>query len=70
LSSIERWSNWNSRSIFFQFQKAYLLSVVWMPGLCKAQVESTFSTVHDALSSSLLNPRKLPLHEEDLNKPV
>jgi hypothetical protein len=55
---------------FFRFQKAYLLSVVWMPGLCKAQVESTFSTVHDALSSSLLNPRKLPLHEEDLNKPV
>jgi hypothetical protein len=41
-----------------------------MPGLCKARVESTFSTVHDALSSSLLNPRKLPLHEEDLNKPV
>ncbi len=55
---------------FSRFQKAYPLSVVWMPGLCKAQVESTFSTVHDALSSSLLNPRKLPLHEEDLNKPV
>lgn len=55
---------------FFRFQKAYLLSVVWMPGLCKAQFESTFSIVHDALSSSLLNPRKLPLHEEDPNKPV
>jgi ribonuclease I len=36
-----------------EFQKAYLLSVVWMPGLCKAQVESTFSTVHDVLSSPL-----------------
>jgi hypothetical protein len=55
---------------FFRFQKAYPLSVVCMPGLCKPQVESTFSTVHDALSSSLLNPRKLPLHEEDLNKSV